>query len=164
MPPPLSQGLVFLAVALAPIVAIGYLGLTGRLPRLEAAFSLFLWGLLIAVVEHAGFGLAEFGGAQLLRHEGFHFQMLAIYGLAAFVLALAMIGPLLRRGERAGWYGLLILTMIGVTGEVLTAMITTPHGVGPRWWSWGLALWAYPLAWGMALVLSRRPIFSPEGG
>ncbi len=86
--------------------------------------------------------------------------MLATYGLAAFALTGTVIVPLIRRGDRLGWYGLLVLTVIGASAEALTATVTTPHGVGPRWWSWGLALWAYPLAWLIALILSRRPTFA----
>lgn len=157
--PPASEGIVLFAVSLAPHALVVLFVVRGRLARLDGAFYLLLWGLFIAIAEHAGFGQAAFGGLGLLTHEGFHFQMLATYGLAAFALTGAVIAPLIRRGDRLGWYGLLILTAIGAGAEALIATITTPHGVAPRWWSWGLALWAYPLAWLTALVLSRRPIF-----
>lgn len=164
MPPPQSQGIVLFALSVLPLIAIVAAVRRGGLQRLDGAFYLLLWGLLIAVAEHVGFGRMEFGGSRLVTHEGFHFQMLAAYGLAAFALTAAVVGPLIRRGEKIGWYGLLILTVVGVGAEAATAFITTPHGVAPRWWSWGLALWAYPLAWGTALILSRRAIFETDAG
>ena len=63
-----------------------------------------------------------------------------------------------------GWWGLLLVFIVGVGAEVATAVATTPHGVPPRWWSWGLALWAYPVAWGTALMLSLRPVFGSGNG
>lgn len=160
--PPLFQGIILFLVSLAPIVIVVWLVVRAHLPRLDGAFYLLLWGLFIVVVEHAGFGQAHFGGSRLHTHEGVHFQMLATYGLAGLAVTGAVIAPLLKRGDRLGWFGLLILAVVGVGGEALTAAITTPHGVAPRWWSWGLALWAYPLAWVTALALSRRPIFRPD--
>lgn len=160
--PPLYQGIIGLAIAIAP--AVFSVALVRRRPdtRLEVSSILVLWGLVIVTMEHAVFGLSEFGGADVLRHEGFHFQMLAAYGLAALVLAGAVVIPLIRQGHQSGWFGLLILLVIGVGAEIGTAMVTSPHGVPPRFWSWGLFLWGYPVAWGAALVLSRRAIFGTE--
>jgi hypothetical protein len=106
--------------------------------------------------------VTEFGGLDLLTHAGFHYQMLAMYGLAALAMAAVVVAPLIRRGDAAGWSGLLVLCVIGVGAEIGTAVATTPHGVPPRWIV-GLALWTYPLAWGAALVVSFRPILRPEG-
>lgn len=158
--PPVSEGIALLAASLVPHAVVVFFVVNRRLARLDGAVYLVLWGLVIVIAEHAGFGQARFGGSFLATHEGFHFQMLATYGLAAFALTGIVIVPLMKRGDRLGWYGLLILTVIGAGAEVITAAITTPHGVAPRWWSWGLALWAYPLAWLIALILSRRPIFA----
>lgn len=160
--PSLSEGIILFVVGVAPVATVVLLVVGDRLPRLDGAFYLVLWGLVIAVAEHAGFGRASFGGLRLLTHEGFHFQMLAAYGLAAFAVTGGVIAPLVRRGDEMGWYGLLIVTAIGGGAEVITATITSPHGVPPQWWSWGLALWAYPLAWVTGLVLSWRPIFQSE--
>lgn len=157
--PPLWQGIAFVAIGLAPIAVIVFAVVNGRLGRLDGASYLVLWGLLIAVGEHVGFGQSEFGGFRLRTHEGFHLQMLAAYGLGAFALIGAVIAPLIRRGDKLGWYGLLTITVLGLGAESLTAAITTPHGVAPRWWSWGLVLWAYPIAWIAALALARRPVF-----
>ena len=49
------------------------------------------------------------------------------------------------------------LTIAGVL--VGATALALAHG---RWWSWGLALWVYPLAWAIALVLSWRPVFRPD--
>lgn len=158
-PPPTYHGPIGFAIAVAPVAAVLIVVFRRRFPRLDGAFFLVLWGLLIVAGEHGGFGADVFGGSHLRTHAGFHFQMLAAYGLAAFALTGVVVAPLLKRGDRTGWFGLLALFAIGVTAEVATAAITTPHGVPPRWWSWGLLLWGYPVAWGTALVLSYRPIF-----
>ena len=161
---PLYQGIVVVAIAVAPVVVALALVYRRRVARLDAAAGLVLWGLLIVVLEHVQFGLAGFGGADLFSHTGFHFQMLAAYGLAALALVGVVVAPLIRRGDAAGWLGLLVLLAIGLGAEV--AAVTSgvpPHGVPPRWWIAGLFLWGYPVAWGAALALSFRPIFRPEG-
>ena len=122
-----------------------------------------LWGLLIVVIEHGWWGHFGFGGFYLLDHTGFHFQMLAAYGLAALALVGVVVAPLIRRGDAVGWFGLLVLVAIGVGAEVATAAVTTPHGVPPRFWIAGLFLWGYPVAWGAALALSFNRIFRPKG-
>lgn len=160
---PLYQGIVVVAIAVAPVVVAFRLVYRRRVARLDAAAVLVLWGLLIVVIEHGWWGLFGFGGANLLGHTGFHFQMLAAYGLAAFALVGVVVAPLIRRGDAAGWFGLLVLVAIGVGAEVLTAAVTTPHGVPPRFWIAGLFLWGYPVAWGAALALSYNPIFRLEG-
>ncbi len=160
---PLYQGIVVVAIAVAPVVVAFALVYRRRVARLDAAAVLVLWGLLIVVIEHGWWGRFGFGGADLLDHTGFHFQMLAAYGLAALALVGVIVAPLIRRGDAAGWFGLLVLVAIGVGAEVATAAVTTPHGVPPRFWIAGLFLWGYPVAWGAALALSFRPIFRPEG-
>ena len=160
---PLLQGIVVFAIAVAPVVIALVLVRRRRLPRLDAAAILVLWGLLIVVLEHGQFGLAGFGGSDLLGHTGLHFQMLAAYGLATFALVGVVVTPLIRRGDAVGWFGLLVLITIGLGAEIATAAVTTPHGVPPRFWIVGLFLWGYPVAWGTALALSFRPIFRREG-
>ena len=161
--PPLYQGIVVVAIAVAPVVVALALVHRRSLPRLDAAAGLVLWGLLIVVLEHGQFGLAGFGGADINNHTGFHFQMLAAYGLAALALVGVVVAPLIRRGDAAGWFGLLVLVAIGIGAEVATAALTTPHGVPPRFWIAGLFLWGYPVAWATALALSFRPTFRSEG-
>ena len=158
----LYQGIAVFSIAVAPVVVALFLVRRRRLSRLDAAAILVFWGLLIVVLEHGSFGLAGFGGFDLRDHTGFHFQMLAAYGLAAFALVGVIVAPLVRRGEAVGWFGLLVLVVIGVGAEVATAAVTTPHGVPPRFWIAGLFLWGYPVAWVTALALSFRPIFHPE--
>ncbi len=160
---PLYQGIVVVAIAVAPVVVAFALVYRRRVARLDAAAGLVVWGLLIVVLEHVQFGRAGFGGANLFGHTGFHFQMLAAYGLAALALVGVVVAPLIRRRDAAGWFGLLVLVAIGVGAEVATAAVTTPHGVPPRFWIAGLFLWGYPVAWGAALALSFNPIFRPEG-
>jgi hypothetical protein len=159
--PPLYQGVIGLAISLAPTVVAFVLVHRRRSSGLAAAAGLVYWGLLIVVMEHVSFGVNGFGGPALRTHTGFHFQMLATYGLAAFALVAFVVAPSIRGGHRVGWLGLLVVVVIGVGGEIATAFVTTPHGVPPRFWSWGLFLWGYPVAWGAALVLSYRSIFSP---
>ena len=155
----LLQAIAAFGVAIAPAVTAVFLVRRRLTSRLGAASLLVLWGLFIVVAEHAGFGSAGFGGFQLRTHTGFHFQMLAGYGLAAFALVGIVIAPLIRRGDRMGWFGLLVVVVIGVGAEVATAVATTPHGAPPRWWSVGVGLWGYPVAWVTALALSFGPIF-----
>jgi hypothetical protein len=159
--PPLYQGIIGLAVSTAPTVIAFVLVHRRTSTELAAAAGLVYWGLLIVVMEHGTFGLERFGGPALHTHAGFHFQMLATYGLVAFALIAVVIAPLIREGHRMGWRGLMAMVVIGVGGEIATAFVTTPHGVPPRFWSWGLFLWGYPMAWMAALVLSFRPIFRP---
>lgn len=158
----LFQGIVVVAIAVAPVVVSLALVYRRRVARLNAAAVLVLWGLLIVAMEHGWWGHFEFGGGDLLGHTGFHFQMLAAYGLAAFTLVGVVVAPLIRRGDAVGWFGLIVLVVVGVGAEVATAAVTTPHGVPPRFWIVGLFLWGYPVAWGAALVLSFRPIFRPD--
>ena len=144
--PPLYQGIVVVAIAVAPVMVAFALVYRRRVARLDAAAGLVLWGLLIVVLEHVQFGRAGFGGADLVGHTGFHFQMLAAYGLAALALVGVVVTPLIRRRDAAGWFGLLVLVAIGVSAEVATGAVTTPHGVPPRFWIAGLFLWGYPVA------------------
>lgn len=157
--PPLYEGIIGLAVALTPSVIGLYVVYRRGWSRLDTAATLVLWGLVIVIFEHATFGLGQFGGSDLRDHSALHFQMLAAYGLAALVLVAVVVAPLIRRGEPAGWLGLLAVFLVGVGAEIGTAVVTTPHGVPPRFWSWGLALWGYPVSWAVALGLSFRPVF-----
>lgn len=160
--PPLYQGIIGLAISLAPTAIAFVLVFRRRIAKLSAATRLVYWGLLIVVMEHGTFGLGRFGGHALHTHSGFHFQMLATYGLAAFALVAVVVAPLIRAGHRTGWFGLLVVVVISVGGEIATAFVTTPHGVPPDFWSWGLFLWGYPVAWTAALVLAFRPTFHPS--
>jgi hypothetical protein len=160
--PSLYLTVLAVAIAVAPTVVAAMLVYRRRVSGLSAAAVLVYWGLFIVVLEHANWGITEFGGLDLRTHSGFHYQMLAAYGLAALALVGVVVAPLIRRGDAAGWWGLLAVFAVGVGAEVATAIVTTPHGVPPRFWIVGLALWAYPLAWGAALVLSFRPTFRPE--
>lgn len=155
------------AIAVAPVVVALILVRRGRVARGDAAAILVLWGLLIVVLEHGKWSIEEFGGTDLLNHTGFHFQMLAAYGLSAFALVGIVVTPLIRRGEAIGWYGLLALLAIGLSAELWTAAVTAsrgipPHGVPPTWWIAGVFLWGYPVAWATALALSFRSTFHAE--
>lgn len=159
--PPLYEGIIGLAFALIPSITGLYLVYRRGWSRLDTAAALVLWGLVIVTLEHASFGLGQFGGSDLRDHGGLHFQMLAAYGLAALVLVGVVVAPLVRRGHAAGWLGLAAVFLVGVGAEIGTAVVTTPHGVPPRFWSWGLALWGYPVSWAVALLLSFQPVFRP---
>ncbi len=67
--PPLYQGIVVVAIAVAPVVVAFALVYRRRVARLDAATGLVLWGLLIVVLEHVQFGRAGFGGADLLSRR-----------------------------------------------------------------------------------------------
>ncbi len=158
--PRLLLSALAISVAFAPTPVALVLAWRRRASRLAAATGLLYWGLVIVAMEHANWGITEFSGVDLRTHAGFHYQMLAVYGLAALVMAAVVVGPLLRRGRALGWWGLLVLFVVGVGAEVVTASITTPHGMPPRYWIVGFALWAYPTAWAAALALSFGPVFS----
>lgn len=151
-------------IAIAPIVAVVLRVRVGRLSKLDGAAFLVLWGLFIVAVEHATFGSSGFGGFDLRTHTGFHYQMLAAYGMAAFALVAVVVAPLIRRGHQLGWYGLLILVLIGAGAEVVTAAVTAPHGIPQlaEGDSRGVFLWGYPVAWATSLIVSFRPVFHPE--
>ncbi|MDX1450162.1 MAG: hypothetical protein R3246_13995 [Acidimicrobiia bacterium] len=156
-------GFFAFAVSVLPVVVVLFLLRSRRVTSLEAGAVLVLWGLVIVVAEHVGFGVREFGGFDARSHDGLHFQMLAVYGVAGLALGAGVVVPLLRRGDALGWWGLLVLVVIGVGGELATAVVTTPHGMPPRFWTAGWFLWGYPVAWVVALVVSYRPILADRG-
>lgn len=160
----LLQGIGIFAIAIAPVVLVLIATRRGKASRLDGAATLVLYGSLVVIVEHANFGFAEFGRANLLSHSGFHFHMLAAYGLVGLVLVGVVVAPLVRRGDKIGWCGLLTVLAIGFGAEVITAFSSTPHGVPPRYWIAGIFLWGYPVAWTTALVLSFPPIFKEDVG
>lgn len=159
----LLQGTFTFSIAILPVVIVLVAYRRGRISRLDAAATLVFYGTLIVLVEHAAFGMEGFGGSNLLRHSGFHFQMLAAYGLAALVLLGVVVAPLIRRGDKTGWFGLLAAFAIGFGAEAITAAISTPHGVPPQYWITGIFLWGYPVAWATSLAISYRPIFQKGG-
>ena len=66
--PPTYQGFIAFGFAVAPVVVTLIVVFRRRLPRLDGAFFLVLWGLFIVVAEHVGFGVGRFGGSDLLSH------------------------------------------------------------------------------------------------
>ena len=160
----LIQGIGIFAIAIGPVVFVLVATRRGSIGRLDGAATLVLYGALVLIVEHANFGFVEFGRTNLLRHSGFHFHMLAAYGLVGLVLVGVVVAPLVRRGDRIGWFGLLTSLVIGFGAEVITAVSSTPHGVPPRYWIAGIFLWGYPVAWSTALAMSFGPTFKERLG
>ena len=127
MEPSLYLTVLAVAIALAPVVVAAVLVYRRRVSGLSAAAVLVYWGLFIVVLEHANWGITEFGGLDLRTHSGFHYQMLAAYGLAALALVGVVVAPLIRRGDAAGWWGLLAVFAVGVGAEVATAGLVIRH-------------------------------------
>lgn len=159
-PAPLWEGLAGLAIMLVPVAAL--LVLAGRrvVGRADATTLLVAWGAFIVVIEHLYWGLGRgLESGSWVRHEQLHLQMAAFYGAAALALMVVIAATLLREGRRAGWFALLAAFAIGMVGETVTAVTIGFHGDPAQFLSWGLALWAYPVAWVAALALSYRPVF-----
>jgi len=154
-------GLVAFAVAATPIVVLT-LRRNGMGP-LNAAAWLVAWGLLIPVLEHSSFGITE-GAAELTGHARVHVLMGLVYWpLAAIGLAI-VLGTLLSEGRRVAWYVLLGLLVLGGGMELLLngpTGLLFQHGIGSDSRPEGMALYAYPIAWAVALVIAYRPIFGP---
>lgn len=159
--PPLWQGIAGFALLIVPVAVSLALVRAGRVDRLDAAAGLVWWGVFIVVLEHVGFGLGEgFVTERWVEHARLHLQMSAVYGVAGLLLIAVVAATLLRERRRVGWYALAGAFGIGMLGEAVTAATIGFHGAPRQFWSWGLALWAYPIAWITALSLSYGPIVS----
>lgn len=155
----ITTGLVAFAVAMTPVVVLA-LRRTAMGP-LNAAGWIVAWGLLIAVVEHSYFGISE-GATELTGHARIHVLMGLLYWpLAAIALAVAL-GALLREGRRVAWLLLLGLLLAGGGAELVLngpAGFVFQHGLAADSRPEGMALYAYPVAWAVALAITYRPIF-----
>ena len=133
---------------------------------LNAAAWIAVWGLFLPAVEHGYFGIAGGMDALVLSdHARVHMLMGLVYWpLGAIGLAVAM-GTLLREGRREAWFLLLGVLVVGGGLEILLngpVGLWFHHGFGSDSRPEGMALFAYPVAWIAALVISYRPIFRRE--
>lgn len=157
--PPLWQGVAGFALLMLPVVVLAVLVRVGRLGRLDAAAALVWWGAVIVLAEHVGFGVGEgFVTGSAADHGRLHLQMAAVYGAGGLVVVAVVAATLLRERRLAGWWSLAVVFGLGMIGEAVTAVTIGFHGAPRQFWSWGLALWAYPVAWATALVLSFGPV------
>jgi hypothetical protein len=157
----LIRGAIVLAVGFAPIT--GLILARNRLGELNAAAGLVVWAALVLAGEHGNFAitlsLSDAAQAGVGDHSRFHFFMAGAYTLVAAVLLLVVAWTLLRRGQRAGWFAILLTFLLGGAFELVAGTTIFPHGFPGRSIPLGLFLYAYLAALGSALWISYRPIF-----
>ena len=164
---PAIIGVLALAVILALLLA------RKRLGRLNAASWLVVLGAVVIALEHGQFAIwytlpfsAIEGPMLLLPHARLHFFMAGIYTLIGLVLLCVIARTLLKEGRRSGWYALLFALLVGGGFDLVMGGLWYQHGsplyqlFGERLQGFGWEfLYAYPVAWITALVLSYQPIF-----
>lgn len=154
------------AIALAPIV--GLILLRHRVGPLNAAAALVAYGALFPLGEHSGwtffyvFGGTDDSGVVWTPHARVHAFMAAVYAVIGLVLLAVVAVRLLRRGSRLAWGMLLYAFIAGGAIEVIMngpAGLLFQHTTPPNTNSGANLLWAYLIAWAVALLISWRPIF-----
>lgn len=157
------------AVALGMVLAYGpvitLILARKRLGSLRTAVALVIWGAVIPTFEHASFairGSREIAGVfGVSLHDRYHFFMAGVFTLVAGIMIAIVAVTQLGQGKRTGWYAILLALLIGGGFELSGAAGTLYHGFPPSW-VMGLAIYAYPLAWGAALVISYSSVFKLE--
>ncbi len=165
MSPTLTRALASIVV-LAPTVAL--VVARKRLGVLKTASWLVIWGVFIAVGEHAMWAM------RLAIHEGWlnphsrvHYFMAGVYAAIGGALLGLIARTLLWEGRRAGWFAVLFALLVGGTLEVVMngpTGLLFQHGFGPEPTPGGEAIFGYPLAWLAALAIGYKPIFAGRGG
>ena len=160
-------GVLALAVILALVLA------RNRLGRLNAASWLVVLGAMVIAGEHAQFAISytvpfitNEGPMRLLPHARLHFFMAGIYTIIGLVLLCVIARTILKEGRRSGWYALLFALLVGGGFDLLMGGLWFQHG-SPFYQLFGEPvqgfgwefLYAYPVAWITALVISYQPIF-----
>ena len=160
-------GLIALAVILTLLIA------SNRLGRLNAASWLVVLGAFVIASEHAQFAISYTvpfitteGSMRLLPHARLHFFMAGIYTIIGLVLLCVIARTLLKEGRRSGWYALLFALLAGGGFDLVMGGLWFQHG-SPLYQLFGEPmqgfgwefLYAYPVAWIMALLISYKPIF-----
>lgn len=156
---------VALGIAVAYCPVIGLILIRKRLGALKTAVFLVLWGALIPTLEHAGFAMS---GSRLRAflpgidiHTHYHFFMAAAFTIVAGVLIAFTAVTQLGRGQKEGWYAILMALVIGGGFELTGAFGMFYHGFPPSW-ALGLVIYAYPLAWASALIIAYNPVFKKQ--
>jgi hypothetical protein len=159
-------GTLSLAAALTPSMAL--ILSRKRLGALSAASWLVIWGVVVALGEHAMWAM------RLALHEGWlnphsrvHYFMAGVYAAIGGALLGLVARTLLREGRRAGWFAVLFALLVGGTLEVVMngpTGLLFQHGFSttqsaPE----GMALFGYPFAWLAALIIAFEPIFAGTG-
>ncbi len=155
-----------LAIVLAPIV--GLILLRHRVGPLNTAAALVVYGALFPIGEHAGwtffyvFGGTDDSGVFWTPHARVHAFMAAVYAVIGLVLLAVVALRLLRTGSRLAWGMLLYAFIAGGSIEVIMngpAGLLFQHTTPPNTNAGANLLWTYVIAWGVALVISWKPIF-----
>src|SRR5712692_335249 len=159
----LITGVIALAVILALVLA------RNRLGSLNTASWLVILGALVIVAEHGQFALSFTRAPApmlLLPHARLHFFMAGIYTIIGAVMLCVIARTLLKEGRRSGWYALLFALLVGAGFDLVMGGLWFQHGSPLYQWfgepiqgfGWE-ALYAYPVAWIAALLISYKPIF-----
>lgn len=154
--------LLSFAASLVPTVVL--LLFRHRLGVLNAASWLVVYGVVIAIGEHAGWAIRlSLGDPFMEPHARVHFFMAGVYAAVSGVLLCVIARTLLREGQRGGWYALLFAFLVGGTIEVVVdgpTGLLFQHGLSSsRSLPGGTVLWGYLFAWLAALVIAYPPIF-----
>lgn len=164
MSPTLTRALASIVVR-APMVAL--VVARKRLGVLKAASWLVIWGVFIAVGEHAMWAMRLAIHEEWLNpHSRVHYFMAGVYAAIGGALLSLIARTLLREGRRAGWYAVLLALLVGGTLEVVMngpTGLLFQHGFGPESTPGGEAIFGYALAWLAALALGYKPIFPGRG-
>ncbi len=153
---PMLTRVLALSVILAPPVAL--VVARKRLGVLKTASWLVIWGVFIAVGEHAMWAmrLAVHERWWLNPHSTVHYFMAGVYAAIGGVLLCVIARTLLREGRRAEWYAVLFALLVGGTLEVVMngpTGLLFQHGFEPESTPGGEAIFGYPLAWLASLVM-----------
>jgi len=159
-------GTLSLAGAVAPSLAL--ILARKRLGPLSAAFWLVMWGVILALGEHAMWAMRLAVHEEWLNpHSRVHYFMAGAYAAIGGVLLGVIARTLLSEGRRAGWFAVLLALLVGGTLEVVMngpTGLLFQHGFSitesmPQ----GTALFGYLFAWLAALAIAFKPIFSGRG-
>jgi len=153
---------LYFAASLVPTGIL--LLLRGRLGVLNTASWLVVYGVVIAMGEHAGWGIRlSLGDPFMEPHARVHFFMAGVYAAVGGVLLCVLARTLLLEGRREGWFAVLFATLVGGTIEVVMngpTGLLFQHGLSSsQSLAAGTVLWGYLVAWLAALVIAYPPIF-----
>lgn len=163
---PMLTRVLAVSVVLAPTAALVLA--RKRLGVLKTASWLVIWGVVIALGEHATWAmrLALHERWWLNPHSSAHYFMAGVYAAIGGLLLCVIARTLLQEGRRAGWYAVLIAFLIGGALEVVMngpTGLLHQHGFASGTTPGGEAIFGYPFAWLAALVMAYKPIFRRAG-
>ena len=148
-----------------------------RFGELRAASWLVTIGAIVVAIEHSMWPILNAGalfdlsnslevGLVTDPHSRLHFFMAGIFTLVGQVMLVVLGRTLLKQGRREGWYAVAFALIVGGSFDLASGGSWYPKGmplfrlIGLQVSGWGWQwLYLYFLAWGVALVISYRPMF-----